>query len=128
MKRLLSILLGSFLISLVLMYGCRPGKPTGSYIPRTGKVMVKPVDDIKRNFQYCRYEVTGPPSKGPAGIKKGEFICVKCPVGRSGCDAFSKIELGDGQVYPVKSKDKGLACTSCPASTANPPGYPFEEQ
>lgn len=123
MKILLKKLFVAFLGCIIVLVGVTCNNKN---VARTGKAVVKPVDDLNRSFQYCRYEVTGAPNKGVAAIKVGELICIKCAANQSGCDNFSEIEMGDKQVYPVKAKDNGLACTSCPVGTATPPGYPFE--
>jgi hypothetical protein len=96
-------------------------------IPRTGKVKVKPHDDINRQGTYCKYKVIAPLPKG-AVLKADDVICVLCGANKNSCDDFSEVEEEDGTVYKVQALTKKLACEACPKGTDSTPGYPRRER
>ena len=101
------------------------GTKEDTSLPKTGKIKVKPHDDINRNELYCKYKIKGELPKD-APLKVGDIFCILCPKDKQGCDDYSQVEEQDGKVYQVEALDKGHPCTTCPKGTDNPPGYPRE--
>ena len=106
---------------VVFLWGCG-----GGYVPKTGRIKIKPHDDIARNGAYCKYKIVTPIPDG-SPLKENDTICIVCAADKTGCDDYTEVEENDGRVYNVQELTKGLACESCPKGTDSPPGFPREE-